>query len=277
MPSFIRGVWERLNTLILSGYGINCERETAHACELAGAPDGSVHVRHITEIYSGGIDLDDYAFLVLAGGFLDGDDLGSGRACVNRFRHRELPGGGTFLAKLETFVSSGRLMLAICNGFQLIVKLGLLPGGGEGHQMTLAPNAHGRFEDRWVRLAADPDSPCVFTRGMSGIELPVRHGEGRLLGAQDGLIHDLVRANRVPLRYAGPEGAPTEEFPHNPNGSPLGAASLCDASGRVMGLMPHPEAFHHATNHPRWTRRPLTSDEGDGLILFRNAYRYLRG
>ena len=267
-----------MNTLILSGYGTNCEHETAHACRLAGAPEGSVHVRHIAEIYAGAIDLDDYAFLILAGGFLDGDDLGSARAGVNRFRYRAMPGGGTFLERLEAFIAAGRLVFGICNGFQLLVKLGLLPGGpGEGQQMTLAPNAHGKFEDRWVRLVADRDSPSVFTRGLAEIELPVRHGEGRLIGAHEGLTAELVQAGRVPLRYADAAGAPTEQYPENPNGSPLGAASLCDASGRVMGLMPHPEAFHHATNHPRWTRRPWRSEEGDGLILFRNAYAYLRG
>jgi phosphoribosylformylglycinamidine synthase len=267
-----------MNTLILSGYGTNCEKETAHACRLAGAPEGSVHVRHITEIYSGGIDLDEYAFLLLIGGFLDGDDLGSARACVNRFRYRPMPGGGTFLDRLEAFIAAGRLVLGNCNGFQLLVKLGLLPGGpGEGQQTTLAPNAHGRFEDRWVRLVAEPSSPCVFTRGLAQIELPVRHGEGRLLGAHDSLLAELVARGQVPLRYALPDGTPTESYPHNPNGSPLGAASLCDPSGRVMGLMPHPEAFHHATNHPRWTRRPLLSDEGEGLLLFRNAYEFLRG
>jgi phosphoribosylformylglycinamidine synthase len=269
-----------MNTLILSGYGTNCEGETAHACRLAGAPEGTVHVRHITEIYAGTLNLDDYAFLVLIGGFLDGDDLGSARACVNRFRYRAMRDGGTFLDRLERFIASGRLVLGMCNGFQLMVKLGLLPGGadanGEGRQMTLGPNASGKFEDRWVRMVADPRSPCVFTRGIEEIELPVRHGEGRLLGATDDLLDVLVEAHQVPLRYADADGIATEKYPQNPNGSPLGAASLCDQTGRVMGLMPHPEAFHHATNHPRWTRRPFTSDEGDGVKLFRNAYGFLR-
>jgi phosphoribosylformylglycinamidine synthase len=235
----------------------------------------------MTEIYAGTLNLDDYAFLVLAGGFLDGDDLGSARACVNRFRYRPMPGGGAFIDRLERFVARGRLVLGMCNGFQLLVKLGLLPGGegagDEGRQLTLAPNASGKFEDRWVRMIADPRSPCVFTRGIAEIELPVRHGEGRLLGATDDVLDTLVEAHQVPLRYADRQGVATESYPENPNGSPLGAASLCDPAGRVMGLMPHPEAFHHATNHPRWTRGPLTSDEGDGLKLFRNAYRFLRG
>lgn len=261
-----------MNTLILYGYGTNCEKETAHACRLAGAVEGSVHVRHITEIYAGTLDLDDYGFLVLIGGFLDGDDLGSGRACVNRFRYRPVPGGGTFLERLEGFVEAGRLVLGVCNGFQLLVKLGLLPGGGEGQQVTLAPNANGRFEDRWVHLAADPASPCVFTRGLERIELPVRHGEGRIVGAHEGLAAELVQRGRVPLRYAIPGGEPTESYPENPNGSPLGVASLCNEAGTVLGLMPHPEAFNHRTNHPRWTREPASTEEGAGLLLFRNAY-----
>ena len=269
-----------MKTLILSGFGTNCERETALACRLAGGAE--VEVRHITEIYradpQGRLTLDAYHFLVLAGGFLDGDDLGSARACANRFRYLSVPGGGTFLDQLVGFIRSGRLVLGICNGFQLLVKLGLLPGLAEGQgrqQATLAPNANGRFEDRWVRLAPDSASSCVFTRGIEGIELPVRHGEGRLIGEDDGLVAGLMERGLVPLRYALEDGTPTEAYPHNPNGSPHGAASLCNATGTVMGLMPHPEAYHRRTNHPRWTRMDNTGDDGDGLRIFRNAYEHL--
>ena len=276
-----------MKTLILSGYGTNCEKETAHACRLAAPTEAvatGVEVRHITEIYrpeaGRRLVLDDYHFLVCIGGFLDGDDLGGGRACANRFRYWEIPGGGTFREQMQVFVEDGRLVLGICNGFQLLVKLGLLPGreSAAGYQeATLGPNANGRFEDRWVRLAADEGSPCVFTRGLGGIELPIRHGEGRLIGAGSETLPALVEAGLVPLRYAGADGAPTEEYPANPNGAPLGAAALCNPAGTVMGLMPHPEAYHHRTNHPRWTRMEGTpdSDEGEGLRLFRNAYRYL--
>jgi phosphoribosylformylglycinamidine synthase len=294
-----------MNTLILSGFGTNCERETAHACHRAGAPAERVHVRHINEIYRdegrGALRLGDYGFLILIGGFLDGDDLGGARACANRFRYRRMADGGTFLERLHGFVDGGRLVLGICNGFQLLVKLGLLPGDGgsedagesrgEGRgapagdgarpSVTLTTNANGRFEDRWVYLRADAASPCVFTRGVEMLELPVRHGEGRVLGGAPQTLAGLVERHQVPLRYALPEGTPTEAYPANPNGSPHGIAALCTPGGTVMGLMPHPEAFNHFTNHPRWTRRPAPAsaaeEDGDGLRLFRNAYAYLRG
>ena len=283
-----------MKTLILSGFGTNCERETAHACLQAGAPLDSVNVAHINEIYFGDLELGDYHFLILIGGFLDGDDLGAARACANRFRYRPLPSGGTFLERLEDFINQGRLVLGICNGFQLLSRLGLLfredshgqpePGeqasGGGGGRVTLTINANGRFVDRWVRLRVDGASPCVFTRGMEQIELPVRHGEGRMVGEHPGVLSRLVESQLVPLRYCLPDGTPTEEYPENPNGSPYGIASLCNPQGTVMGLMPHPEAFNHYTNHPRWTRRPPggeNGEDGDGLLFFRNAYEHLRG
>lgn len=264
------------NTLILSGLGTNCEKETLYACRAAGAT--AVEVRHINAIYREGIDLDAFHFFVLIGGFLDGDDLGAARACANRFRYRQLAGGGVFLHQLERFVAQGRLVLGICNGFQLLVKLGLLPESGPGRlrqQVTLAPNSRGRFENRWVHLAAEPRSPCVFTRGLAGIDLPVRHGEGRLVGETPGLLGELLEKNLVPLRYALADGTPTEAYPENPAGSAFGVASLCNPAGTVMGLMPHPEAYNHFTNHPQWARRTATGEQGEGLALFRNAYRHL--
>ena len=284
---------DSLKTLILSGFGSNCERETVHACLRGGASPESVAVRHINEIYDGGVRLEDYRFLVLIGGFLDGDDLGGARACANRFRFRPYPEGGTFLERLEAFVAKGRLVLGICNGFQLLVRLGLLPGeesegtdpqdpngqNGGARRITLTTNANGRFEDRWVRLRGNLGSRCVFTRGIEAIELPVRHGEGRVLGGDPAVLATLVERNQAPLRYCTPEGEPTEAYPANPNGTHHGVAALCNPQGTVMGLMPHPEAFNHFTNHPRWTRRetpPSGQEDGDGIALFRNAYAYLR-
>jgi phosphoribosylformylglycinamidine synthase len=271
-----------MTTLILSGFGTNCERETAYACRQAGA--AAVEVRHINALYEAGpagVRLERHRFVVLIGGFLDGDDLGGARACANRFRYRRRPQGGTVLEALHAFVAGGGLLLGICNGFQLLVKLGLLPGL-EGHaggqQVTLTNNAHGRFEDRWVELVGDAASPCVFTRGVARLALPVRHGEGRIIAESPALLESLLAQHLVPLRYCTAEGAPTEAYPANPNGSPGAVAALCNARGTVMGLMPHPEAFNHVTNHPQWTRRggtPPVSLEGDGLRLFRNAYEHL--
>jgi len=267
-----------MKTLILSGFGTQCEKETRHACLQAGAD--SVEVRHINEIYQDALRLEDYGFLILGGGFMDGDDLGSGRACANRFRFRALPGGGTFLERLHGFIDRGNLVLGICNGFQVLVKLGLLPGdtGNGESRVTLTNNARGRFENRWVHLHTDPASPCVFTRGLGPLELPVRHGEGRVIGEDDALPDLLVERGLAPLRYALPDGTPTEDYPANPNGSRHGIAALCNTRGTVMGLMPHPEAFHHYTNHPRWTRQapPPADESGLGLALFRNAYAYLK-
>jgi phosphoribosylformylglycinamidine synthase len=205
-----------------------------------------------------------------------------------------MPQGGTFLERLRAFVDDGRPALGICNGFQLLVKLGLLPGEQPGDEddsgatngsadhtaqpVTVTTNARGRFEDRWVHLRADAASPCVFTRGVERLELPVRHGEGRVLGASPAVLERLVEHKLAPLRYALPDGTPTEDYPANPNGSAHGVAALCNARGTVMGLMPHPEAFNHFTNHPRWTRRPpppAGQEDGDGIQLFRNAYAYL--
>jgi len=182
-------------------------------------------------------------------------------------------------------------VLGICNGFQVLVKLGLLPGHAKpnlayqpahdasGQTVSLTNNARGRFEDRWIHLRVDPASPCIYTKGLEHLDLPIRHGEGRMVGKNDSQLAELVEGHLTPLRYSLSDGTPTEEYPANPNGSPFGIASLCNTSGTVMGLMPHPEGFNHYTNHPQWTRKPFPpdadSEDGDGLALFRNAYAYL--
>jgi phosphoribosylformylglycinamidine synthase len=161
-----------------------------------------------------------------------------------------------------------------------MVKLGLLPmleAGDTRQTMTLTFNDAGRFEDRWVELTCDPESPCVFTRGCDRLPLPVRHGEGKLVPTDPALLRTLGERHLVPLRYADPAtGEPTEAYPANPNGSPGGAAALCDPTGRLFGLMPHPECYLHRTHHPRWTRLPDLPEEGMGVKLFRNGIEFLR-
>jgi phosphoribosylformylglycinamidine synthase len=168
-------------------------------------------------------------------------------------------------------------VLGICNGFQLLVKLGLLPAlGGDyfSRQVSLSINDSARFEDRWVRLKVHPESPCVFTRGIEEMELPVRHGEGKIVALDEEVLQALERDRLIALQYVHRQnGGPTQEYPHNPNGSPLAIAGLTDPSGRVLGLMPHPEAYNHATNHPAWTRngsQPL------GTTLLENGVAWLR-
>ncbi|MCK9462330.1 MAG: phosphoribosylformylglycinamidine synthase subunit PurQ [Proteobacteria bacterium] len=264
-----------VRAMVLAGNGINCEMETAHACRLAGAD--RVEITYIWDLASGNASLAGCDLLCLPGGFLDGDDLGSARASAIRLRHTRVA-GGSLLEQIGAFVDGGGLMIGICNGFQLMVKLGLLPSldGARGAQTaTLTWNDSGRFECRWVTLAVDPESPCVFTRGLARLELPVRHGEGKIVAAAD-VMERIRSARQAPLCYVDPAtGAPTEAYPLNPNGSPHGIAALTDPTGRLLGLMPHPEAFLHRTNHPRWTREERP-EEGDGLALFRNAVEVIR-
>ena len=244
-----------MRVLILDGHGLNCAREMALGFQLVGARPEVVHLNDLSPEQLLGFDM-----LVLPGGFSFGDHLGSGRALSQRLTRRPLG------PAVQRFVQEGKLIWGVCNGFQTLVQMGLLPGPS-----TLAPNASGRFECRWVRLQANPDSACLLTRGLEFLELPVRHGEGRLLGT--------FAPECVPLRYVDSQGEASETYPENPNGSLGGAAALCDPSGRIFGMMPHPEAFLRANQHPQWTLRrerarrngQLPESEGQGLGFFRAA------
>jgi phosphoribosylformylglycinamidine synthase I len=265
--------------VIITGNGTNCEMEAAHACRLAGFDE--VKIAHISEILYGEVSLDDFHFLNLTGGFLDGDDLGSAKAQANRFKYAGISGSSEHLMdQLLRFIRDGKLILGVCNGFQLMVKMGLLPSlGGEllKQVATLTFNDCGRFQDRWVYLKNNPASPSVFTRGIEkGIYLPIRHGEGKFYVDSSEILDKIEDLNLAVLKYSDQSySAPSMEFPLNPNGSMNAIAGICDETGRLMGLMPHPEAFVHRTNHPRWTREQLP-EEGDGLVLFRNAVDYIR-
>ncbi|HEY5522753.1 MAG TPA: phosphoribosylformylglycinamidine synthase subunit PurQ [Desulfuromonadaceae bacterium] len=270
---------KQTRAIVITGNGTNCEMEAAHACRLGGFDD--TVIAHIAEILSGEIRLDDFHFLNLTGGFLDGDDLGSAKAQANRLKNAIVSGGEEKLVDQFTrFIAGGKLILGVCNGFQLMVKIGMLPGfdGEYLHQtVTLTHNDCGRFQDRWTYLKVDPASPSVFTSGIDkGIYLPVRHGEGKFLCDSDMTLARIETEHLAVLRYSDADYAEsTMEFPANPNGSTNSIAALCDPTGRLMGLMPHPEAFVHYTQHPRWTRENLP-EEGDGLILYRNAAEYVR-
>ncbi len=265
--------------IVLTGNGTNCEVEAAHACRLGGFDEAVI--AHIADILSGEIRLDEFHFLNLTGGFLDGDDLGSAKAQANRLKHADISGTGEKLVdQFIRFIGDGKLILGVCNGFQLMVKMGILPGfDGEylSQKVTLTFNDCGRFQDRWCYLKADPLSPSIFTKGLEkGIYLPVRHGEGKFLCDASGTLDCIEQGHLAVLKYSDPEYLlPATEFPFNPNGSLNSIAGLCDSTGRLMGLMPHPEAFVHYTQHPRWTREELPED-GDGLILYRNAAEYVR-
>lgn len=267
-----------VRVLVLTGFGLNCDYETAYAFELAGAMATRVH---INSLISGEHALHDYDILVFDGGFSWGDDHGAGVLEAVRMKSNLGP-------SLLEFVDAGKLVLGICNGFQALVNLGLLPGF-DGHYETrhvaLTCNDCGSFRDDWVALLANPDSPCVFIRGISQIELPIRHGEGKLYASPE-VINQLVNNGQVVLQYATPNGELAEgRFPFNPNGSIYDIAGICDPTGRVFGLMPHPEAFNHWTNHPDWTRtkesmkrqgRPVPTGPTPGVEILKNGVDYIK-
>ena len=262
----VRAADRPVRVLLPTGFGINCEAETRYAFELAGA---HVDALHFNDLAQQPQRLAHAQILVLAGGFSFGDHLGAGRALAERIRAR-------LGATLGAFVADGGLVIGICNGFQTLTRLGILPGGTIGAAtVALAENHHGAFYDGWVRLAATPSSRCVFTRGIEHLELPVRHGEGRLV-MEPAVAQALWERGQIPLRYVDSAGTPADDFPANPNGSILSAAALCDRTGRIFGLMPHPEAFLYRENHPSWRRRG-GGIHGDGLVFFQNAVVAARG
>ena len=267
-----------VKSIVIAGNGTNCEREVANACRLAGSDVNDIV--HIAELLSGRVTLDNYHFLHLAGGFLDGDDLGSAKAGANRLRHAAVSGSDEKLAdQLHTFIAAGKLVMGVCNGFQLMVKMGLLPAIGGDYRTqsaTLSFNDSGHFEDRWCTLKVDPASPCVYTKGIESLYLPVRHGEGKFL-AEQATLDAIDQQHLAVVRYSTADGRElTMDYPLNPNGSLNAIAGVCDETGRLFGLMPHPEAYIHRTHHPRWTREPDLPEEGAGLILYKNAVDFIR-
>jgi phosphoribosylformylglycinamidine synthase I len=253
--------------LILTGYGINTDYETAHAFDLPAVGGEGVRV-HLNDLIVAPQMLRDYQIFVIPGGFSFGDDIASGKVLAVKLRAH-------VLEPLQDFVARGRLVLGICNGFQVLVKLGLLPNltGTCAQDITVTFNDSGRFEDRWVYLAVNPASTCVFTTGMDRVYLPVRHGEGKFVPRDAATLATLENRRCIVMRYVDGQGRPAA-YPWNPNGSVADVAGICDATGRVFGLMPHPEAYLHPTNHPRWTREPVPT-EGMGVQIFRNAVTYV--
>ena len=258
-------------TLILRTAGTNCDGETAYAFELAGAATELVHINRLLrepEI------LDRFQILALPGGFSYGDDIAAGRILANQIVHH-------LGDPVRAFVESGRPVIGICNGFQVLVKTDLLPGsadGRRGQSATLTNNDCGRFVDRWVRLAARP-SKCIWTADLHPpvIELPVAHGEGRFVPRDESVRRALWDNGQVALVYAKDDGSAAQgQFPDNPNGSVDDIAGVCDATGLVFGLMPHPERYVDPIQHPAWTSRHPLPRAGLGLQIFSNAVRHVR-
>jgi phosphoribosylformylglycinamidine synthase len=245
--------------LILRAPGANCDGETQFALEQAGAVAERLHINRLRERPA---LLHRFQLLVIPGGFTYGDDIGAGKILANQLSH--------FLGdSLRRFRDADKLILGICNGFQALLKAGLLISPDEdGPLATLTLNACGKFEDRWIYVQATPGK-CPFLTGYERMHFPVAHAEGNFVCRQSWILQGLQQAGQIVLRYADCAGRPGD-YPVNPNGSQGDVAGVCDASGHVLGLMPHPERHVLPTQHPRWTRQGLAA-EGDGLRLFRNA------
>ena len=250
----------RPKVCVITGFGINADEELALAFQRVGA-----HVQrvHVTDLVAEPDRLFRFRILAFPGGFSFGDHLGSGKVFATLFR-RAL---GT---RMQKFVSDGGLAIGICNGFQVLVKMGILPNsrGTGAQEVSLVHNDSGRYEDRWVRVRFERESRCAWTRALTEMDLPVRHGEGKFVTRDGGQLAALSRDGLVSLRYAAAGGG-EPGYPEDPNGSDGHVAGICDPSGRVFGLMPHPEAFQYAQNHPDWPSRPNLGPEG--LLIFENG------
>jgi phosphoribosylformylglycinamidine synthase len=250
--------------LVLRAAGTNCDRETAFALEQAGFQAERIHVFRLMENPA---TLGQFQFLVVPGGFSYGDDVAAGKILANQMLHR-------LAEPLNDFLAAGKLALGICNGFQVLLKSGLLPWGhvepaSAARDATLGWNDSGQFVDKWVHLRADSDT-CAFLPKGEVVALPIAHGEGKFMTANNDILDKLRSGDQLALRYVDADGnqAPAA----NPNGSIEDVAGICDPTGRVLGLMPHPERFIQTTQHPQWTRGDVA--RADGQLFFDNAFSY---
>ncbi|MFH0797712.1 MAG: phosphoribosylformylglycinamidine synthase I [Candidatus Omnitrophota bacterium] len=256
-----------VKVLILRTAGTNCDLETEYGFRLAGTVPERVHINRLLE---GSVSFVDYAMLVIPGGFSYGDDLSAGKVLANelRFKLRE---------KVYAFAETGRPIIGICNGFQVLVKTGLLPffqTPQKGSCTTLTFNDSGKFEDRWVSLRCAGNSPLLAGLSDKVISLPVAHGEGKFLVKGEEEFIWLKEKGQVAFQYADPDGTPAEKYPDNPNGSQGAIAGVTNEQGNVLGMMPHPERFLYSYLHPRWTRGE--GGNADGLNLLKSFVHYVK-
>ncbi len=256
-----------VKAIVLRAPGTNCDQETAFALEQGGA---DAEILHIWKLIENPRLLRKTKILVIPGGFSYGDDIAAGKLMANELKLK-------MKDQLEMFIKSGRLILGICNGFQVLTSMGLLPAteGGAAEEAALVLNDSSRFEDRWVHLAFNEKSPSPL-KDDDPVNLPVAHGEGKLVTMSPDVLNRLIKQNQVVAQYVDEEGE-LAGYPHNPNGSVKNIAALCNPSGNVMGLMPHPERYLTGYQHPQWTRsKDRRKAEGDGLRLFQRLVYYAR-
>ncbi|MDD5327384.1 MAG: phosphoribosylformylglycinamidine synthase I [Phycisphaerae bacterium] len=255
-----------VKAIVLRAAGINCDMETEHAFELAGAEAERVHINRIIEDKSA---LEKYQIIVIPGGFSYGDDVAAGKILANQIIHH-------LYEPIQKFIEGGKLVLGICNGFQVLVKAGILPGmdsGGEKGPVTITNNDSGKFEDRWVYLAPQAEK-CIFIESGRQIYLPIAHGEGKVVAKDKATLEKLKSDGHIAFKYVDENGN-EGDYPVNPNGSVDSIAGLTDATGRVLGLMPHPERYVRATQHPHWSRL-VNKRNGDGMTIFVNAVKFVQ-
>lgn len=252
--------------IVLRAAGINCDMETEYALELEGAKAKRVHINRIIEDKT---LLDEFQIIVFPGGFSYGDDVAAGKILANQIVHH-------LFEPIQKFIKDGKLVLGICNGFQVLVKTGILPGDNSTErqeQVTVTYNDSGKFEDRWVYLAPQTDR-CIFIERGRKIYLPIAHAEGKVVTKDLATLDELKSDGHVAFKYVDKNGK-EGNYPINPNGSVDSIAGLTDTTGRVLGLMPHPERFVRPTQHPHWSRlRKKTG--GDGMTIFSNAVKYIK-
>jgi len=257
---------KKVKSIVLRAAGINCDLETEHALELAGAEARRVHINRIIEDKSA---LDEFQIIVFPGGFSYGDDVAAGKILANQIVHH-------LYDSVQKFIDDGKLVLGICNGFQVLVKAGILPGdnsSGKQETVTITYNDSGKFEDRWVYLAPQTEK-CIFIESGRQIYLPVAHGEGKVVTKDTDTLEKLKADGHVAFKYVDKNGK-EGDYPINPNGSVDSIAGLTDTTGRVLGLMPHPERHVRPTQHPHWSRLKNKQD-GDGMTMFDNAVKYIQ-
>ena len=274
---------DQVKALVLTGYGLNCDYETDYCLKLAGATSERVHINELIKGEQIGkvTKLEDYHILAFDGGFAWADDHGAGIILATRLRYN-------IGDQLEQFIKDGKLIVGICNGFQGLVNLGLLPGFDNNYHsrdVALTFNDVGNFRDLWVKVKKSERTNCIFTKGMDQLDLPIRHAEGKFF-TTDEVLKKLHENNQIVFQYVRSDGALADgEYPYNPNGSLQDIAGICDPTGRIFGLMPHPEAYNHYTNHPDWPRRvqelkakgqSIEHEEGEGVKIFRNAVEYIK-
>jgi len=264
-------ITDKPRAIILRTAGTNCSYETAYALEKAGADVDLIHVNQLIKEKS---LLDSYHIFVLPGGFTYGDDIAAGKVLANQLkRHLQ--------KELTRFVGNGKLIIGICNGFQVLIKMGLLPGmngsqiplNGYKQKFTLTYNDSNKFEDRWVYLKSFSNK-SVFVDKDSLLYVPIAHAEGKFVAENEEELDALAKSGQIVFKYVDKDGNITD-YPWNPNGSLGNIAGLCDSTGRILGMMPHPERHIDPTQHPRWTREGLQAD-GDGFVIFKNAVNYVK-